>query len=219
MICVSVPFIFYLMGKEEHLGGILFQNAKILIAIMGILLTTSRASYLFGLVEIGVLYVLLLFIAKNAKLYSNLFLIGGLLVLTIIVCNKKYVIQFADEILELVFTNGFHSESRKVLWIEGYEVWTKNWFTEIFGSGIVSVIRETPQYVGTIVAPIVFHSTIIETLSASGIIGLLILSLHIYQKYRNLSNCDRLFFVTVGIGFIIVDMYGLIDNTYHMYYY
>jgi len=30
---------------------------------------------------------------------------------------------------------------------------------------------------------------------------------------------DRLFRVTSVIGYVVVDLYGLIDNTYYMYYY
>ncbi len=219
MICVSIPFIFYLLGTEEKLGGMLYQHVKLLVAIIGLILTTSRGSYLFGFIEIGILYIVLLFTAKNARVYQNLFLVFGLFVITLMVCYKDEVIRVVDHIRHLVFTQGFDDNGRKELWIEGYSQWNKTTVTKIFGAGMVSCLMESTTALGWMKVPVVFHSTIIETLAAGGIIGFLFLSLHFYQKYKNLKQCNPLFFITIGVGYVIVDLYGLIDNTYHMYYF
>ena len=34
-----------------------------------------------------------------------------------------------------------------------------------------------------------------------------------------MSLLDKRFLVTIGIGYFFTDLYGLIDNTYYMYYY
>ncbi|MDE5714832.1 MAG: hypothetical protein K2I42_01740 [Anaeroplasmataceae bacterium] len=219
MICVSIPFIFYLLGTEEKIGGMLYQHAKLLVGVLGLILTTSRGSYLFGFLEIGILYVVLLFTAKNAKVYQNLFLIFGLIIITLAFCYKDQVIKVASHIHHLVFTQGLDDNGRKELWIEGYSQWNKNLMTKIFGAGMVCYLKESTTAVGWMEAPVVFHSTIMETLTAGGILGFVFLLLHLYQKYRNLKKCDGLFFITIGVGYIIVDLYGLIDNTYHMYYF
>ena len=52
-----------------------------------------------------------------------------------------------------------------------------------------------------------------------GIFGVLCLGYHFIQKYYYLAKTDRVFFCVIGIGFLFVDVYGMIDNTYHMYYY
>ena len=65
----------------------------------------------------------------------------------------------------------------------------------------------------------VFHSTFFETIAAGGLVGLFFLILHMIQKYKNLYHCDKFLFIILGIGFFILDIYGMIDNTYHMYYF
>ena len=55
MICFSLPFIFYLMAKCDNKKMLIINNAKVIIALVGILLTTSRGSYIFGFIEIPTL--------------------------------------------------------------------------------------------------------------------------------------------------------------------
>lgn len=220
MICVSLPFIFYLMGNEEKAGGILFQNLKIILSIVGLILTTSRGSYLFGFLEIGILYVILLFKAKNARVYQNLFFIYGVLILIGMVCFKDQVIKLVENVMKLVFTEHLDDNGRKELWGIAYRHWNSNPLTRILGPGIICELREGSITVsGVQLTPVVFHSTFFETLAAGGIAGIVFLIFHFIQKYWNLWKCNKLFFLTVGIGLFIVDIYGMIDNTYHMYYF
>ncbi len=220
MICVSLPFIFYLMGNEEKAGGILFQNLKIILSIVGLILTTSRGSYLFGFLEIGILYVILLFKAKNARVYQNLFFIYGVLILIGMVCFKDQVIKLVENVMKLVFTEHLDDNGRKELWGIAYRHWNSNPLTRILGPGIICELREgSITASGVKLTPVVFHSTFFETLAAGGIAGIVFLIFHFIQKYWNLWKCNKLFFLTVGIGLFIVDIYGMIDNTYHMYYF
>lgn len=220
MICVSLPFIFYLMGNEEKAGGILFQNLKIILSIVGLILTTSRGSYLFGFLEIGILYVILLFKAKNARVYQNLFFIYGVLILIGMVCFKDQVIKLVENVMKLVFTEHLDDNGRKELWGIAYRHWNSSPLTRILGPGIICELREgSITASGVQLTPVVFHSTFFETLAAGGIAGIVFLIFHFIQKYWNLWKCNKLFFLTVGIGLFIVDIYGMIDNTYHMYYF
>ena len=66
---------------------------------------------------------------------------------------------------------------------------------------------------------VVFHSTIFETLIIGGIIGLGFLLYHLFEKYRACLKRNDIFYIFVIISYLFVDAYGLIDNTYHMYYY
>ena len=52
-----------------------------------------------------------------------------------------------------------------------------------------------------------------------GIFGILMLIIHLILKYRNiilLKDKTKIFLI---LGYIGIDLYGLIDNTYHMFYY
>ena len=52
-----------------------------------------------------------------------------------------------------------------------------------------------------------------------GIVGLLALIFHLFEKYKQLYKKDLAFALAMAIGYFLVDIYGLIDNTYGMYYY
>ncbi|MDE7263644.1 MAG: O-antigen ligase family protein [Anaeroplasmataceae bacterium] len=219
MICLSIPFVFYLLGKQENLRGMIFQNFKIIIAIVGIVLTTSRGSYIFGLLEVGILYLVLLFTAKKARLYQNAFLVYSIGIIIVVLCLKSPITDLLEKILHMVFTDKLDDNGRLELWKEGLERWRKGPLTLILGSGMTCYIQYSHTQIGFVPAPIVFHSTILESLVAGGIVGLIFMVILIVQKYRNLKKMDSLMFLCVGIGFFIVDLYGLIDNTYHMYYF
>ena len=66
---------------------------------------------------------------------------------------------------------------------------------------------------------IVCHSTLYETLVCVGIVGLIVLIVHLYQKYTMLLKNRNIMNGMLLIGSIVIDIYGLIDNTYHMYYF
>ena len=219
MICVSIPFVFYLMAKQEKISGIIFQNFKIIIAIIGILFTTSRGTFLFGYGMIIILYIVLLFISKNGRAYQNLFFIYSLIILILLVCFKDYIIHLIDDLSKYIFNNKLDDNGRKEIWDIAYNHWNKNWLFKILGPGITCELQERATATGVQLTPLVFHSTFFQTLASSGIVGIIFLGIHFIQKYYNAYKIDKLFFVIVGIGYLIVDIYGMIDNTYHMYYY
>ncbi len=219
MICTSIPFVFYLLGKQENIKGMIYQNIKIIIAVAGIIITTSRGSYLFGFIEIILLYCILLFTSKKPRLYQNAFIIYMLSILLIIVFCRPIISDILEKIYHIVFTNHLDDSGRKSLWIQGLNAWKENPKTILFGSGIICVTGNTQSAGGYQLVPIVFHSTIVETLATCGIFGMVFFIIHIFYKYYNIKKCNMLLFSTVGLGYLVVDLYGLIDNTYHMYYY
>ncbi|MDE6946667.1 MAG: O-antigen ligase family protein [Anaeroplasmataceae bacterium] len=219
LICLSIPFSFYLLGKQDKLTGMAFQNLKILIGLLGILITTSRGAYFFGVVEVGILYLVLMFTAKKTRLYQNAFIIYAFVLLIGALSAKSFFIQFIDDILQLVFNTGISDSGRSDLWKVAYSYWNENPLNRLFGPGILCFIQEDETAIGFQNIPMVFHSTFFETIAAGGLVGLFFLILHMIQKYKNLYHCDKFLFIILGIGFFILDIYGMIDNTYHMYYF
>ncbi|MDE5546355.1 MAG: O-antigen ligase family protein, partial [Anaeroplasmataceae bacterium] len=219
LLCLSLPFVFYLLGKQEKISGMIYQNFKIIIGIVGIILTTSRGAYLFGFIEVGILYICLFFVSKKARLYQNVFMIYFLLGLIGMVCLKEPLSDVIEKVMENVFTLGFDDNGRKEIWNSAYQHWKESPLTKIFGPGMICEIQNIETAMGYQDSPTVFHSTFFETLVAGGLVGVLFLIIHFIQKYRNLKKCDLLFFITIGVGFVLVDLYGFIDNSYHMYYY
>ena len=66
---------------------------------------------------------------------------------------------------------------------------------------------------------VVFHSTFFQTLIVGGIFCLAFLLVHLVQKYKMLLSLEKKLAIPLFISFIMVDAYGMMDNTYHMFYY
>ena len=213
-----MPFTFYLLLKSKNTVFSLFNMMLICISLFGIVLTTSRATLFFGLIEAGLLAMLLIIFSKNRLLYLASFVFVISLALAVI--GMKYnVIDFVISIKDKIFADGLGDTGRICLYEKAMALWTKNFVNMTFGSGIISEI-EGQWYNGTSqVVYLVYHSTFFETIVMGGIVGLLALIFHLFEKYKQLYKKDLAFALAMAIGYFLVDIYGLIDNTYGMYYY
>ncbi len=219
MICFSVPFIFYLICNTKRLSYIIFNTLKLIIAIIGVLLTTSRASYLCLLVGIPILFIFSLFYNKNKKLYA-IYSLSILLILTIfIIIYLPNINNFIKTIINANFSNGLESNSRIELYKEAIEIFKTNPLYSILGAGICTKTGYNDSSFGYQLVPIIYHSTFFETLVMGGVFGILMLLLHLFEKYRNVSKLKDKTKIFLILGYIGIDLYGLIDNTYHMFYY
>lgn len=219
MICMSLPFIFYLIGNNEKTYCNIYNNLKVIVAIIGIVLTTSRASYLFGGLIILASYFGLLFVAKDKSKYFISFMVGLAVILVLAIIFRENVFEFCKKIKNLVFDHGFDGNGREGLWKEAFNIFKSNPRNIILGQGFSSVIRGTETAAGIQDGIIVFHSTLLESLVIGGICGTIFLIIHFIEKYKAIFKINKLFAVTMLIGYVAIDIYGMIDNTYFMYYY
>ena len=82
-----------------------------------------------------------------------------------------------------------------------------------FGSGVIA------EYYPDGTRYVVYHSTIFQILATVGNLGLAFIIIHFIEKYKQLKVLGKSNMGILLIGYIVVDLYGLIDNTYGMYYY
>ena len=223
MICFSIPFIFYLIAKSDEVKEIIWNLVKLLIALVGLILTTSRGAYLCGFAEVGILAIILLFKANLKKQYRTIFFVCLFGFIAVFLLGYKYTFPLIKKAIDTVFVGGLDDNGRVEIWQKGFNAWLENPLTIILGSGMCSVLEVRESGVdGDIImqlVPLVFHSTFVETLVMGGILGLVCLVIHFIEKYRAIIKVDKLCFYTIGIGMILLDLYGMIDNTYHMYYF
>lgn len=219
MICMSLPFIFYLIGNNEKIYCNIYNNLKVIVAIIGIVLTTSRGSYLFGGLIIATSYFGLLFVAKDKRKYLISFMVGVVAILVLTVIFRENLFELYKKIKSLVFDHGLDNSGRVDLWKEAFTIFKSNPRNIILGQGFSSVIRDTYTAAGYQSSIIVFHSTLFESLVIGGICGTIFLGIHFIEKYKAIFKINKLFAVTMLIGYVAVDIYGMIDNTYFMYYY
>jgi hypothetical protein len=124
-----------------------------------------------------------------------------------------------ESIKNTIFKEGLDSNGRTDMWLDAMNIWKSSFRNVVFGSGIVSEIKELSLYHEVAESFVVYHSTIFEVLVSAGLIGFIGLIIHLYEKYKMVFKKGIVFGSLLLIGYIVVDLYGMIDNTYGMYYY
>ena len=220
MILVALPFSFYLITKEKNNYIIIGELIKIILSVVGIILTFSRGGYIFLLIELTILIILLItFNYKRKGFKYYVFGIVSLLLLFLII-RANDIPSFNDNIFNIVFKNGLSDSGRFKLYEDAFRIYKEVWYNTLFGSGIVSEVRALQTPIGLQDnAVVIYHSTLFETLVLGGLLGLLFLMILIKDKYIQLIKTNKHLLAYLLVGYIVVDIYGMFDNTYHMYYY
>lgn len=218
MMLVSMPFIFYFIHKKKLY---LLSIIKLLIILIACFFTNSRGTYIFGIIIFISSIILLGVLTKKTKaFYLSLIFTTVMIVFMGFIFHGK-IIEVFEKIKEYVFYNGLSNNGRFNLYSYGLNKLFSDFKFSIFGMGFVeSYYVDFNQSSNMKDIFLVYHSTIIQTLSIGGIIGLVIFIIFIYKRYvimvKDISNDLYKFLL---IGFIPIELYGLIDNTYHMFYF
>ena len=221
MILVALPFSFYLITKEKNVVLIIFEIFKIILGIIGVILTFSRGGYIFLPIEIGLLTILLIIFNYKRSGFKYFFLGIVTALMLFIIIKADDIPSFNDNVINVVFSNGLSDSGRFKLYSDAFNIFNSNGLNMILGSGIVSEVRGLATAYGFQEnAVVIYHSTLFETLVIGGLVGFIFLLIIIKDKYVSLykSNNKELFWFLL-VGYILVDIYGMADNTYHMYYY
>jgi hypothetical protein len=220
LMCVTMPFIFIQLVKTEKISHLFIAIFKLCLVCVCIVLTTSRASYAIGALE---LIALLVWSAIYAKKRKTIWIIAGVTfaAMAVVVFGVIGITNIIDKVKSQVFDQGLDNNGRTGLWKSGIRLWTQNFGTVMFGNGIVGEWSKTTldYYSGARVVYLVYHCTVIECLASVGVVGLACLAFHFYEKYRQGLKLEKSLLGLILIGYILVDLYGLIDNTYGMYFY
>ena len=214
MICFSFPFAFYLLNKSDDVLMYVYRLVFILIGGVGIILSSSRASYIFGGVIFALSIISSCFIKKNKKTLIS----TGILILisfAVVIIFRERIIKAIDA----VFSLGLENNGRFILFGKAWDIFTSSLRNILFGGGSCALIEELFTAGGKQEAQVVFHSTFFQTLIVGGIFCLAFLLIHLVQKYKMLLSLEKKLAIPLFISFIMVDAYGMMDNTYHMFYY
>lgn len=218
MLCFCIPFIFYEFIKSDKIYTTLFSIFKIVIAMLGILLTSSRLAVMFGLVEFISLTVVMIIFSRE-KIYKIAYLLLIILIGLLFMHAYFGLDKIIGDIFNVLFSDKFDDNGRFKLYSKAINLWNTNWLTRFFGSGIISELEYRYSYGVWNLVYTVYHSTFFQTLVFGGIFGVCGLLYHFYEKYKQLFKTEIVFGMTTLIGYLAVDLYGMLDNTYGMYYY
>ncbi|MBQ7641385.1 MAG: O-antigen ligase family protein [Acholeplasmatales bacterium] len=218
MLCFCMPFIFYEIIKTKNPIISLVCVLKMIISLVGIVLTASRAAVFFGFIEFFVLTILMIIFSKN-KLTNIVFLLLFLGLGILYVQLYFGIPRLFDDVKNILYNNIFDGNGRERLYNNAINLFNTNFLTRILGSGIISEFEYRWSFGEYGSVFVVYHSTFFETLVMGGIVGICFLLIHFFEKYKQLWKKELPFSLTMLVGYLLVDIYGMLDNTYGMYYY
>lgn len=212
MLLFTLPFVIYrliiLPLKFKFIPAI-----SIVAGLVATIFTGSRGGYLAIPMLLGsAVLIYAIYLYKNNKKKNAVIIIS----LCLFAFIGLLTVAFTTGLIGGVFDNKdnpFDSSARfEELYPQAWKLFTKNPRNFIFGHGMITYFDYQDRVV-------VFHSTFFETIATMGITGLLVLCLHFYQKYRTVFNNFNLLAALILLSYTSTDLYGMLDNTYHMYYY
>lgn len=218
MICFGLPFLFMKTKSFSKWYEYIFFIFELAIIVVGMLVTTSRGTYLFGSILIVLLTILSFVFSKNKIKYS-LSIVVSLIILLVGIQLMFGLKDFVNEIIDEVFEKNLDSNGRYALFDTAVKLWNDGLPSILFGKGWVAERLKTMTYYGMQEGYMVYHSTFFETLACYGALGVFAMVFHFYEKYKTLFKLEKFECFALLLGFVLVDLYGMIDNTYHFYYY
>ena len=145
--------------------------------------------------------------SKKPKVLLSVLISMWTVLLIVIIWKFDFIV----ECVKNPFYNGSLLSGRYILYTNAWKFFTETPPNILLGSGFVTEIDGFNKVVG-------YHLTIFEILVVGGIfcfISLIIL----WQKYKLNKGINKYLKAFILVGFISVDLYGIIDNIYFMYYY
>ena len=216
LMVVGMPFIFIDLIKAKKLEELFIPSGKIGIILFGMFASTSRGTYIFGIVLVLLLFIWTLITSKKRISIFVLMLMAVGLVLLYVHLNYGFI-EFFEKVKNTIFESGLNSSSRFELFEAATDIWKTNFLTVTFGNGWVA--EYAYERFPSMNVYVVYHSTFFQMLATLGVVGVIMLLFHFYEKYKQLFKFNLSICVCMFVGYFMVDLYGMIDNTYGMYYY
>ena len=221
IMLMALPFLFIDYARHKELSYNILTTFKLLIIGLGITFTFSRGAYLFGVIELAFLTIYTFFKAKSIKIYTAMITVLAIVMIIgveVIFGWPKFVYNI---VINGVFNSKFDDSNRFMFWESAIRIYNRNYVTMTFGNGIISEFAVSNVRNGAIISQVVYHSTLFEILVSAGNFGLAFLIIHFVQKYWNLKFAihKKEIFIYLLTSYLVVDGYGLFDNTYGMYYF
>ena len=212
MLLICLPAVLYLADKYKY--GFIFTLFSVILFI-AIWMSCSRQAMLGSLLIYPTCLIILLI--KGTNRFANICIMFCSLVaifILLLISRDTIFKYFKDLISKIIVDGELAGNGRKRLWEEG----VKNFKSAPFlGVGFYSNLYEVFQdgftgFSGMSFIPQMCHNTLIQLLSACGIVGLLTYLIHRVQTFISFFknvNFDRLFIFLTILALVSV---SLVDN-------
>lgn len=214
LLTICIPVWFYMAGDGKWSWAYLFGGTLNLAACI---ISMSRQAILMSVLTCIACSIWLIIRSKGKLKIINSCIIVGVIVVTAIACgiaHKQLAVFFESLTTSLATGSG-----RVGIWDKGI----KNFLDRpVFGVGFFDprAVSGQPGYSGgnlTFCIPRMCHNTIIQMMSACGLVGIVAYLFHRAQtiiSFINNPSADRLYLFFTGAAFLLV---CLLDN--HMFYF
>ena len=219
LLLMALPFCFIYFLKFDNWKIYILNFLCILFIGVGVLLTLSRGTYLIGFIELATLCIYALIKSKNKIVYSILIGCSALIFLITIQLAFGIGNYVKNILINGIFIDRLNDNNRFELWKNAYTFYSFDFVRMTFGTGFIAELSNSYTRSGVQLCQIVYHSTLFEMMVVGGNLGIAFLIIHFIDKYKGLRSLDKSIFGLMLIGYLFIDMYGFIDNTYGMYYY
>ena len=212
MLIICLPAVLYLAGKYKY--GFLFTLYSTILFI-AIWMSCSRQVMLGSLIIYPICLIILLI--KGTRRFTNICIILGafLAISVLLLIFRDTILNYFKDLISKIMTDGeLDGNGRMQLWKGGIEYFKSSPF---LGVGFYSNLYIDFQggfsgFSGMSFIPPMCHNTIVELLSACGIMGLLTYAIHRIQTiisfFRNV-NYNRAFIALTMLTLVGI---SLVDN-------
>jgi len=193
-------------------GYLITTTKKNILYIIGFTLQILTMFFTFS--RGGVLILLLLiipiivFITIKSKHLLSLFL-KFTLMFFIVLYSFLILMEPLIEIFEPMITKGFDDSARIALYLEAFQNFKEY---PLFGTGLFYKFEVKGKIFW-------YHNTILQMASSKGLVGLVAMGIHFFEKYKNTFKKSSTFSIFLLFALFMTDLHGMIDVTYYALYY
>ncbi len=204
LIVMCLPAVIFLAGRKQY--GFVFTLYSFIIFV-AVFFSCSRQAMVGGIFIYPFCIAMLLWKGKN-RIANIVVLSSAVLAGIILVCVfREWVAEFFKEIFDNMIVNGeLNGSGRMKIWRQALDYF-KNY--PVFGSGFFVQFDYNSDN-GMSVIPLMCHNTILEIMSAGGIVGFTAYSVHRIQTIlsvtKNLTT-ERTFIAGTILAMLVISMF------------
>ncbi len=205
ILLFTSPFTLYLAMTYEK-KKCAFYFLLTILQFVAIISTYSRGGILALVIGLCFMIPFAIVKGKDRKMIVRILLIllavFLIFVIILFIAFPQLIKEFIDELLDI---NLKTLNSRLPIYENSISV-IKEY--PLFGKGVLSNFNSDGNYIWG-------HSTYLQTGMTMGIVGMVLLTIHMIQKYFYLARKPKLWQITTLLGMALSDLYGLIDVSYY----
>ena len=197
MLAMTIPFCFYLANNSKR--DWLYCLIGIFIYIF-LLFTNSRGNILFATLILPVAFIVSMVKTHNKKRYFVILICASVVIVTGII----FAIIHSDIFFSMLKKIGLSANGRIPVWKNAWDNFLK---APILGTGYYT----TTQFMYFPAAVYSYHSTLIQVLSCTGVVGCVFWGYYYFKKFKTFFTNISLYKIFAFLSVLSLELYGLID--------